>query len=209
MTNDCSFFFFFFFFFRSDFDSRQKTRNSIPQDILRACNQLNAATITDQIDLDQTKINSLDTLIRDNDTSDYGSHDDPSSSLNYRVSSKVTFERFNSQTSLPSSPKTKDQSVMAQIDLKERTSTINNNNTSMTTTAAVIIQEQILENMESKNGRMPVISEGTGTSGSTSAKSSMKELVQNRKATNHRKSKSQNRARKALRTITFILGIYL
>lgn len=187
-----------------DIDSKQRARNSITQDILRASNKLNATTLTDQIDVDKMKINSFETLAHDNDTSDYGSHDDASSSLNNRASSKVTFETINSQISPPSSPKTKDQSVMAQIDPKGRS---NSDNPTTTTTA---IQEQTLDsNNETKNGRMPVISEGTGTSGSTSAKSSMKELVRNPKSPNRRKSKSQNRARKALRTITFILGAFV
>lgn len=88
---------------------------------------------------------------------------------------------------------------MAQIDLKGRSNTNSN--------SININQETIQDNNESKNGRMPIISEGTITSGSTSAKSSVKELVRNPKPPNHRKSKSQNRARKALRTITFILGM--
>jgi hypothetical protein len=91
---------------------------------------------------------------------------------------------------------------MTQIDLKFRN---NNTVTTMTNTN----QEQIHDSNENKNGRMPLISEGTVTSGSTSAKSSVKELVRTQKPTTHRKSKSQNRARKALRTITFILGMYL
>ena len=196
-------------FSRPDFDSKQRARNSITQDILRASNKLNATTLTDHIDIDKSKIHSLDTLTRENDTSDYGSHDDPSSSLllNNRASSKVTFETINSQPSPPSSPKTKDQSVMTQIDLKRRSLNDNPSAAITTTTTTMVIQEQNLENNnENKNGRMPAISEGTGTSGSTSAKSSMKELVRNQKSVNRRKSKSQNRARKALRTITFILG---
>ena len=120
--------------------------------------------------------------------------DDDPLLLNQRVSSKVTFESLMTQTSLPSSPKTKDQSVMAQIDSKGRFNYTN------------ITQEHIQDVNEIKNGRPIVFSEGTVTSGSTSAKSSVKELVSNPKPINHRKSKSQNRARKALRTITFILG---
>lgn len=118
------------------------------------------------------------------------------------MSSKVTFENLITQNSIPSSPKTKDQSVMAQMDHKGRS----NNTTSTTTTT--LTSEQTQDGNENKNGRMPLASEGTITSGSTSAKSSVKELVGNQKAPNHRKSKSQNRARKALRTITFILGIH-
>jgi hypothetical protein len=87
---------------------------------------------------------------------------------------------------------------MAQIDIKGRLNYTNNN-----------LQEQIHDSNDNKNGlAMPIISEGTITSGSTSAKSSIKELVRNPKPLNHRKSKSQNRARKALRTITFILGMF-
>ena len=86
---------------------------------------------------------------------------------------------------------------MVQIDTKGRLNYTNNN-----------LQEQIQD--DNKNTlTMPVISEGTITSGSTSVKSSVKELVRNPKVPNHRKSKSQNRARKALRTITFILGMFL
>ncbi|CAF0773094.1 unnamed protein product [Rotaria sordida] len=196
--------------------NKQKITDSISQDVLRAFNKLNATTITDEpevekiqtneintiinktIDID-TKYHSIsDTLTRDNDTSGYGSHDDPSSITN-RISSKVTFESLITQNSVPSSPKTKDQSIMTHIDLKERLNqTINNNN-----------HEQIQDSNENKNGRLILMSEGTITSGSTSAKSSVKELVQNQKTTNHRKSKSQNRARKALRTITFILGAFV
>jgi hypothetical protein len=166
--------------------------------MLCAFNKLNATTITDEADIVKVQINKtidIDTLTRDNDTSGYGSHDDPSSLIN-RISSKVTFESLLTQNSVPSSPKTKDQSVMAQIDLKGRINCPHNNN----------IQEQIHDSNENKNGRMALISEGTVTSGSTSAKSSVKELVRTPKSPNHRKSKSQNRARKALRTITFILG---
>jgi hypothetical protein len=89
---------------------------------------------------------------------------------------------------------------MAQIDLKGR---FNN-----PIPPIIFPLESIPDINETKNGRMPLTSEGTITSGSTSAKSSVKELVRNTKAPNHRKSKSQNRARKALRTITFILGMY-
>ena len=184
---------------------KQKVRNSITQDVLRAFNQLNATTTTDESPpippIDPTKSKDLDIVTRDNDTSGYGSHDDPST-LNNRVSSKVTFENLITQNSIPSSPKTKDQSVMAQMDHKGRS----NNTTSTTTTT--LTSEQTQDGNESKNGRMPLTSEGTITSGSTSAKSSVKELVGNQKPPNHRKSKSQNRARKALRTITFILGIH-
>jgi hypothetical protein len=190
-----------FRFSRPDIDNhnKQKLRDSITQDVLRAFNKLNTTTtITDEPEIAKIETNkTMDVEIstRDNDTSCYGSHDDPSLSNN-RLSSKVTFESLIAENSVPSSPKTKDQSVMAQIDLKGRC-----NNTTPT-----IIQEQIQDNNENKNGRMPIISEGTVTSGSTSAKSSIKELVRNQKSVNHRKSKSQNRARKALRTITFILG---
>lgn len=135
-----------------------------------------------------------DVLIRNHDTSLYGSHDDPSCSLNNRASSKVTFESLMTQSSLPASPKTKDQSVMAQIDFKGRFNPTN------------VLQETVHDITETRNGRSAIVSEGTITSGSTSAKSSVKELVGNPKPITHRKSKSQNRARKALRTITFILG---
>jgi len=192
------------FFSRPDFDNnnKQKVRDSITQDVLRAFNKLNATTTTDEPKIEINKTIDVDILTHDNDTSGYGSHDDPSSLTN-RISSKVTFESTITQNSLPSSPKTKDQSVMTQIDLKLR----NNNNT--VTTMININEDQIQDSNENKNGRLPLTSEGTITSGSTSAKSSVKELVRNQKAPNHRKSKSQNRARKALRTITFILGMYL
>jgi hypothetical protein len=170
------------------------------QNVLHAFNKLNAITIADEPKNEINKIIDIDTLTRDNDTSGYGSHDDPLL-LNNRLSSKVTFENSITQNSVPSSPKTKDQSVMAQIDSKGR---MNNNNPT-----TINSQEPTQDSNENKNGRMPVISEGTVTSGSTSAKSSIKELVRNQKSVTHRKSKSQNRARKALRTITFILGMYL
>lgn len=181
--------------------------------MLRACNQLNATTITNEPEMEKVETNETnptvhqildtdikcyslsDTLTRDNDTSGYGSHDDPSS-MNNRISSKVTFDNVLPQNSIPSSPKTKDQSIMTHIDLKERLNQTSNNH------------EKIQDINENKNGRMVLTSEGTITSGSTSAKSSIKELVQNQKPTTHRKSKSQNRARKALRTITFILGMF-
>ncbi len=204
---------FIYFLFRRDNDNNNdKSCHSISQDVLRAFNQLNATTATDEPEIETNEICSLrnksidrstkchsltDTLPRDFDTSAYGSHDDPLSSNN-RVSSKVTFESLVTQNSVPSSPKTKDQSVMAQIDIKGRLNYPNNN-----------LQEQIQENNDNKNGlTMPIISEGTVTSGSLSPKSSVKELVRNQKPANHRKSKSQNRARKALRTITFILGMF-
>ncbi|CAF1267532.1 unnamed protein product [Rotaria magnacalcarata] len=195
--------------------TKQKATNSISQDVLRASNKLNATTITDVSEIQKnhtkeivlimnkainidTKYHSLsDTLIRDNDTSGYGSHEDPSS-INNRVSSKVTFDSFMTHNSAPSSPKTKDQSIMTQTDVRERLNQTNNTS-----------HEPIQDSSENKNGRMVVISEGTVTTGSTSAKSSFKELVQNQKTPIHRKSKSQNRARKALRTITFILGAFV
>jgi hypothetical protein len=205
---------FIYFLFRRDNDNNNdKSCHSISQDVLRAFNQLNATTATDEPEIETNEICSLrnksidrgtkchsltDTLPRDFDTSAYGSHDDPLSSSNNRVCSKVTFESLVTQNSVPSSPKTKDQSVMAQIDIKGRLNYPNNN-----------LQEQIQENNDNKNGlTMPIISEGTVTSGSLSPKSSVKELVRNPKPANHRKSKSQNRARKALRTITFILGMF-
>ena len=126
-----------------------------------------------------------DTLIHDND----------SSLITNRISSKVTFESLVTQTSVPSSPKTKDQSVMAQIDVKGQLNWSNNNS------------EQIQEKNEIKYERTPIINEGIIPTGSISVKSSVKEFIQNQKAINRRKSKSQNRARKALRTITFILGM--
>ena len=194
--------------------SKKRIRDSITQDVLRAFNQMNAATTTtDEIDMERADINDAnaikhrtidfdvtsnsfpDALIHENDTSMYGSNEDQSSSLNNRGSSKVTFESLITQNSLSSSPKTKDQSVMAQIDLNERV-----------TPTAANTHEKIQEINDNLNGRPATINEGTITSGSTSAKSSVKELVRSPKSTSHRKSKSQNRARKALRTITFILG---
>jgi type IV secretory pathway VirD2 relaxase len=125
-------------------------------------------------------------------------HENDSTSLNNRNASKVTFESFVTQTSVSSSPKTKDQGVMVQIDLKGQ---LNYSNTT---------HEQVQNSNEIKNGRISLSSEvtGIGTSGFNSAKSSVREILQNQKATTRRKSKSQNRARKALRTITFILGMF-
>ena len=121
-------------------------------------------------------------------------HENGITFLNDRNASKVTFESFVTQNSTSSSPKTKDQSVMVQIDIKEQLNY---------TPEPVQIMNEI------KNGRISLPAEGTGTiSGLNSAKSSVREILQNQKSTNRRKSKSQNRARKALRTITFILGKY-
>jgi hypothetical protein len=84
---------------------------------------------------------------------------------------------------------------MVQIDLKEQL-----NNT----------HEKVQNSNDIKHGRISIPSEptGTGTSGFNSAKSSVREILQNQKSATRRKSKSQNRARKALRTITFILGTF-
>ena len=122
-------------------------------------------------------------------------HETDLASLNNRIASKVTFESFVTQNSIPSSPKTKDQSVMAQIDVKSQLD-------------FPIAAPEPIEN-ETKNGRISVPNEGTGsvTTGTNSAKSSIRELLQSQKSTSRRKSKYQNRARKALRTITFILGM--
>lgn len=81
---------------------------------------------------------------------------------------------------------------MAQIDIKD-----------LSNCPKKITPEQ------NENGRISVPNEGTvsGTTGSNSAKSSLRELLQNQRTTSRRKSKYQNRARKALRTITFILGM--
>ncbi|CAF1284122.1 unnamed protein product [Adineta steineri] len=119
-----------------------------------------------------------------------------SSLSNNRNASKVTFESFVTQTSVSSSPKTKDQCVMAQIDIKEH---LDN---------SIRISEQIEPN---KNGQIFSVHEttGTGTVSSNSTKSSVRELLQSQKTTTRRKSKTQNRARKALRTITFILGAFV
>jgi len=87
---------------------------------------------------------------------------------------------------------------MAQIDIKDQ---LDYSNT---------IHEPNINANETKNGRISVSNEGTGsaTTGSSSAKSSIRELLQTQKSATRRKSKSQNRARKALRTITFILGMF-
>jgi len=124
------------------------------------------------------------------------------SSLNNRVASKVTFESFVTQNSMSSSPKTKDQSIMVQIDVKKSTET--------TTTTAV--PDTIVIPNEIKNGRVSVQTDSTTgiiPVGTNSAKSSLRELLHSQKSNNRRKSKSQNRARKALRTITFILGAFV
>jgi hypothetical protein len=84
---------------------------------------------------------------------------------------------------------------MAQIDVKDQSTSSKN----------------FSEQNETNNGRISAPSDGTGsmTTGTNSAKSSIRELLQNQKTPHRRKSKSQNRARKALRTITFILGKFL
>ncbi|CAF0905737.1 unnamed protein product [Adineta ricciae] len=204
---------------RDSDNNKDKSRDSITQDVLRAFNKTNATTITDELEIESTehhvicplrtklsergiKCHSLaDTITRDNDTSGYGSHDDPPSSNN-RASSKVTFESIVIETSAPSSPKTKDQCVMAQIDVQIRQNNTNNNNTNT--------QEQIQDVNENKNGLIiPITSDVTTTNASITSKSSVRELVRSQKNASHRKSKSQNRARKALRTITFILGAFV
>ncbi|CAF0730930.1 unnamed protein product [Adineta steineri] len=195
---------------------KDKSRDSISEDVLRAFNKTNATTITDEIEIEPLEKNDIctlrnklidrdikcyslsDTITRDQDTSGYGSHDDPSSSNN-RASSKVTFESTITQNSASSSPKTKDQSVMAQIDLKGRLNYTTNG-----------LQEQIHETNDNKTEQIiPITTESSLQSGTLSAKSSVKEFVRVQKPPNHRKSKSQNRARKALRTITFILGAFV
>jgi hypothetical protein len=87
---------------------------------------------------------------------------------------------------------------MAQIDIKGQLDYSNNP------------PEPKINTNEIKNGRLSMQNDGTGsvTAGLNSAKSSIRELLQNQKSNNRRKSKSQNRARKALRTITFILGMF-
>ncbi|CAF4153438.1 unnamed protein product, partial [Rotaria sp. Silwood2] len=119
--------------------------------------------------------------------------------LNNRIPSKVTFESFVMQNSVTSLPKTKDQSVMAQIDIKGQMNYLNSTH------------EQIENGNDIKSGRPSLATEGTmtGMTSSNSAKSSIKELMQSQKSSHRRKSKSQNRARKALRTITFILGAFV
>ncbi|UJR29004.1 hypothetical protein I4U23_010222 [Adineta vaga] len=200
---------------RDSDNNKDKSRDSITPDVLRAFNKINATTLTDELEVQSNenpdicslrskiiergiKCHSLtDTITRDNDTSGYGSHDDPSSS-NARASSKVTFESIIIETSAPSSPKTKDQSVMTQIDMKSHLSNA---------------QEQVQDMNENKNGLItPINNEETITITTTiisTAKPHVKEFVRNPKTQSHRKSKSQNRARKALRTITFILGAFV
>ncbi|CAF0794821.1 unnamed protein product [Adineta ricciae] len=115
--------------------------------------------------------------------------------IHNRNASKVTFESFVTQTSISSSPKTRDQSVMTQFDLKE----------------PPVTPEPIQNEVEPKNVLTPTTNEVTAVciTSSGSTKSSVRELLQGQKSTTRRKSKSQNRARKALRTITFILGAFV
>ncbi|CAF3405202.1 unnamed protein product [Rotaria sp. Silwood1] len=119
--------------------------------------------------------------------------------LNNRIPSKVTFESFVTRNSIPSSPKTKDQSVMAQIDVKGQINYLDTTH------------KQVENGNDIKSGRPSLATEGTmiGTTSSNSAKSSIKDLIHTQKSIHRRKSKSQNRARKALRTITFILGAFV
>lgn len=119
------------------------------------------------------------------------------STLDNRNASKVTFESFVTQNSISSSPKTKDQSVMAQIDIKDPVED-----------SPPTKKLESIENELMKNDRMSVPNDVAcaTTTGTNSAKSSIRELLQSQKSSSRRKSKSQNRARKALRTITFILG---
>ncbi|CAF0843025.1 unnamed protein product [Rotaria sordida] len=126
-------------------------------------------------------------------------HETDSLLSNNRMASKVTFESFATQNSIISSPKTKDQSVMAQIDIKGQINYLTNTH------------EQIENGNDIKSARPSFINEGTmtGIISSNSVKSSIKELIQSQKSIHRRKSKSQNRARKALRTITFILGAFV
>ena len=113
-----------------------------------------------------------------------------------RMPSKVTFESLLMQTSLPSSPKMKDQSVMVQMEYKGPSSCPLGHTDSTTSQGSA-----------TNNGLTTTAGELTSTTNVTFAKSSIKELVNNQKLNSRRKSKSQNRARKALRTITFILGM--
>ncbi len=126
--------------------------------------------------------------------SDIYLNDNDLSSLNNRNASKVTFESFVTQNSISSSPKTKDQCVMVQIDIKEELVYANH------------YHEQAQNGNETKNTQTSLGNEAT--TGTNSTKSSLKELLQSKKSSSRRKSKSQNRARKALRTITFILGMF-
>jgi hypothetical protein len=125
------------------------------------------------------------------------------SSIAHRMTSKVTFDSLmkraaatttattTTTTPLPP-PKTKDQGVMAKIDVQRDCHWSNE---------VDVVQQD----------RQPIVSEQmtSDVRGSMSNKSSVRELVQNQKLANRRKSKSQNRARKALRTITFILGKFV
>lgn len=123
-------------------------------------------------------------------------HEKDQPTLNNRTLSKVTFEALATQNFVPPSPKTRDQSVMVQIDVKNQTN------------CSTKIYEEVVN--ENKSTRPSLATDGTltGTTSSNSAKSSIRELLQNQKSIHRRKSKSQNRARKALRTITFILGMF-
>ena len=135
------------------------------------------------------------------DNSDTLTHDFESSTVLKGMTSKVTFESLMTQTSVPSSPKTKDQCVMAQIDFKDQTNWSDN----------IHASNAKRQERESLRPRISLPQEGIGPSArySVSNKSSIRDLVQNHKSTRRRKSKTQNRARKALRTITFILGMLI
>ncbi|CAF0842818.1 unnamed protein product [Didymodactylos carnosus] len=172
----------------------------------------------DQNLLSKLEINSMvfdkrfstsDTVTRDNDTSGYGSHDDPSIIvINNNRPSKVTFDHSYSGDQIP---KTKDQGVMANIGSSTSSGTCIGG-AFPNRTGGLGWSYGTLNSDEEKIGSGNQFGGGERagiTSGSTSAKSSVKELVRNQKSANHRKSKSQNRARKALRTITFILGAFV
>ncbi|CAF1126674.1 unnamed protein product, partial [Didymodactylos carnosus] len=160
--------------------------------------------------LSDKRFSTSDTVTRDNDTSGYGSHDDPSTiGINPNRPSKVTFDHCASGDNVP---KTKDQAVLTNISSTSSSGAGVGGGVFPYRTGGLGWSYGTLTSEEDKAGGGNQFggSDRTGiTSGTSSTKSSVKELIQNQRPPIHRKSKSQNRARKALRTITFILGAFV
>ena len=146
----------------------------------------------------ETKHTKMSSISKKHHHSDTIPNDNNSLLLDDCITSKVAYESVVKQNFVTSLPKTKDQCVMAQIDVKNQLNKSNNIHRK-----AEKKNQITTERMSStREGKLPNIT------GSNSVKSSIRELFQNQKSIHRRKSKSQHRARKAVRTITFILGMF-